>query len=248
VPGVVTGKPLELGGSEGRIEATGRGVVVVAQEAADQMGMQFNGARVVVQGFGNVGSVAARLAAEAGAKVIAVSDAQGGIFNPNGLPIRRLEQHSGVDGGIRNHKEAEPISNEQLLELDCDILMPCAISAQITQENAGRIKAALIVEGANGPTTPEADEILADRGIIVAPDILANAGGVVASYFEWVQDLQNFFWEEAEVNERLAKIMRHAYRSVHHTMMHYKTDMRTAALIIGVQRVADATVRRGIFP
>jgi glutamate dehydrogenase (NAD(P)+) len=248
VPGVVTGKPLELGGSEGRIEATGRGVVVVAQEAADQMGMSFEGARVVVQGFGNVGSVAARLAADAGAKVIAVSDAQGAIYNPNGLPIRKLEHYAGIDGGIRNFKDAELITNEELLELECEMLFPCAISAQIHEGNAGRVKAKLIVEGANGPTTPEADLILADRGVLVVPDILANAGGVVASYFEWVQDLQNFFWEEAEVNERLSKIMRNAYRAVHHEMMHSKTNMRTAALIIGVQRVADATVRRGIFP
>lgn len=249
VPGVVTGKPLELGGSEGRVEATGRGVTVCAIEACREMGWNLEGRKVAVQGFGNVGSVAARLLQEAGAIVIAVSDATGGIYNPKGLPVEELyRKYSGIDGGIHNYKDCEPVTNEGLLELDCDILVPAAISQQLTGENADRIKARLIVEGANGPTTPEADSILSDKGVLIVPDILANAGGVITSYFEWVQDLQNYFWEEDQVNENLARIMRRAYSGVHETMVKMKTDMRTAAMIIGVQRVADATIRRGIFP
>jgi glutamate dehydrogenase (NAD(P)+) len=248
-PGVVTGKPTDLGGSEGRVEATGRGVVVALEEAAKTVNLNLNGARVVVQGFGNVGSVAAQLAEEAGAKVIAVSDAVGGIYNPNGLPACELaERYSSREGGIREFREAEPISNTDLLELECDVLIPAAISAQITADNADRIHARLVVEGANGPCTPEADQILSDKGVLVVPDILANAGGVVVSYFEWVQDLQNFFWEEGEVNNKLKRIMRHSYAGVEAAMKAHKTDMRTAALIIGVKRVAEATIRRGIFP
>ncbi len=248
-PGIVTGKPIEMGGSQGRVEATGRGVVVAAGEAAKMLGMNFDGAKVVVQGFGNVGSIAARLAEEAGAKVIGVSDARGAIYNPNGLPIAELyNKYSGRDGGIIEYPDCEKISNEELLELDCDMLYPSAISAQITKDNAAKIKAKLIVEGANGPTTPDADHILSDRGIMVVPDILANAGGVVVSYFEWVQDLQNFFWEEDEVNKKLERIMKHSFAQVYATMQQHKTDMRTAAYIIGVKRVADATVMRGIFP
>ncbi len=249
VPGVVTGKPIELGGSEGRIEATGRGVVVCANEACKVLGMDFSSCEIVVQGFGNVGSVAAELAEEAGAKVIAVSDATGGIYNKGGLPIRELyERYSGVEGGIRNYKDCDPISNSELLELPCDILMPNAIQGQITGENAARIQTKLVVEGANGPTTPDADQILSDKGIMVVPDILANAGGVVTSYFEWVQDLQNYFWEETEVNKRLERIMAGAFEAVYSTMKKHKTDMRTAAMIIAVDRVAHATTVRGIFP
>jgi glutamate dehydrogenase (NAD(P)+) len=249
VPGVVTGKPLELGGSEGRVEATGRGVVVCALEACNMLGTDFVGKRVVVQGFGNVGSVAARLAERHGAKVIAISDTTGGIYNPNGLPVNELYQkYSGVDGGIQNYADCEKVSNSDLLELDCDILMPCAIGGQITEHNADRIKARLIVEGANGPTTVDADNILHNKGILVVPDILANAGGVVTSYFEWVQDLQNFFWVEDEVNDKLDRIMKHAFQSVAEMMKLHKTDMRTAAMIIAVKRVADATMMRGIFP
>lgn len=248
-PGVVTGKPIELGGSEGRVEATGRGVVVAMEEAARSRNIDLGNARVVVQGFGNVGSVAARLAEEAGAKVVGVSDAIGGIYNPDGLPIQELSRkYAGREGGIREYKDAEQVSNTELLELDCDVLIPAAIAAQITRENADKVKAKLVVEGANGPCTPDADHILSDKGILVVPDILANAGGVAVSYFEWVQDLQNFFWEENEVNNRLTKIMRHAYGAVDAEMRLHKTDMRTAALIIGVKRVADATVKRGIFP
>ena len=249
VPGVVTGKPIELGGSEGRVEATGRGVIVCAIEACHTHNMSFEGSKVVVQGFGNVGSVAARLAEREGAKVIAVSDTSGAIYHEDGLPIQELyDKYSGVEGGIQNYKNCTKISNDELLELECDILIPAAIQAQITEKNADKIKAKIVVEGANGPTTMEADKILHDKGILVVPDILANAGGVVTSYFEWVQDLQNFFWEEEQVNDRLAKIMRNAYGEVAHTMREHDTDMRTAAMIIGVKRVADATIMRGIFP
>jgi len=249
VPGCVTGKPLELGGSEGRVEATGRGVVVAAEEAAKGMHMNLGGAKVVVQGFGNVGSVAAKLAEEAGATIVGVSDALGGIYNPKGLPIAELvNRYSGREGGIREYKDAEQIDNKDLLELPCDVLIPSAIAAQITKENADKVKARLVVEGANGPLTPDADHILSDKGILVVPDVLANAGGVIVSYFEWVQDLQNFFWEENEVNNKLTRIMRHSYAAVENTMKAHKTDMRTAAYIIGVKRVAEATIKRGIYP
>jgi len=248
-PGVVTGKPIELGGSEGRIEATGRGVVVAMAEAAKMMNMDIANSRVVVQGFGNVGSVAAKLAEEMGATVVGISDARGAIHNPNGLPIADLyRRYSGRDGGICEYKDCDQITNEELLELDCDILIPAAIAAQIHRENADRVKAKLIVEGANGPTTPDADHIFSDKGVWVVPDIVANAGGVIVSYFEWVQDLQNFFWEEDEVNIKLTRIMQRSFADVEAMMRAHKTDMRTAALIIGVKRVADATTTRGIFP
>jgi len=249
VPGVVTGKPIELGGSEGRVEATGRGVIVCAQEACHNTNLNFEGSEIVVQGFGNVGSVAARLAEQQGAKVIAISDTSGAIYNKNGLPIQELyDKYSGVEGGIQNYKDCDKISNDELLALQCDILIPAAIQAQITDKNADKVKAKIVVEGANGPTTLEADKILHDKGILVVPDILANAGGVVCSYFEWVQDLQNFFWEEDQVNDRLSRIMKNAYGPVAHTMREHDTDMRTAAMIIAVKRVAEATVMRGIFP
>lgn len=249
VPGVVTGKPVDLGGSEGRVEATGRGVIVAASEALKDAGKQWQGTRVVVQGFGNVGSIAAMLAEREGATVVGVSDARGAIYNPKGLPIKDLyEKYSGKDGGIREYKDCEAISNEELLELDCDVLIPAAIAQQLHKDNAPKVKAKLIAEGANGPTTTEADEIFVDRGIQVIPDILANAGGVIVSYFEWVQDLQNFFWEEEEINQKLTRIMKRAYGDVKRTAEEHKIDMRTAALVIAVRRVADATVRRGIFP
>jgi len=186
---------------------------------------------------------------DSNATVVGVSDAVGGIYNANGLPVHDLfHRYSGRDGGIREYKDAEKVTNAEILEMPCDVLIPAAISAQITKENADKIKARLIVEGANGPTTPEADHILSDKGILVVPDILANAGGVVVSYFEWVQDLQNFFWEENEVNNKLTRIMKASFAAVETGMRAHKTDMRTAALVIGVKRVADATIRRGIFP
>jgi len=249
VPGVVTGKPIELGGSEGRIEATGRGVVTTMEEAAKVINMDLGHAKVVVQGFGNVGATAAKLAEESGATVVGISDALGGIYNANGLPVHDLfNRYAGREGGIQEYKDAQRVTNAELLELPCDVLIPAAIAAQITKENALKVKAKLIVEGANGPCTPEADQIFSDGGVFLVPDVLANAGGVIVSYFEWVQDLQNFFWEENEVTNKLARIMRASFASVEATMRSHKTDMRTAALIIGVRRVADATLRRGIFP
>lgn len=249
VPGVVTGKPVPLGGSLGRVEATGRGVIVAAHEACKDLNIELAGKRIVVQGFGNVGSVAALLAERDGAIIVGVSDARGAIYNPKGLPIERLyHDYSGRDGGLAEYKDCEQITNTELLELDCDILIPSAIAQQLTKNNADKVKAKLIVEGANGPTTPEADDIFSDKGILVVPDILANAGGVIVSYFEWVQDLQNFFWNENRVNEELEQIMRRAYEGVRHSRETYKTDMRTAAMVIGVKRVADATITRGIFP
>lgn len=248
-PGVVTGKPIQLGGSQGRVEATGRGVVVCAEEACKKLGISLHGSKVVVQGFGNVGSVAAMLAERMGATVVAVSDARGAIYNEKGLPISDLYvKYSGMDGGIATYKDCQQITNAELLTLPCDILMPNAIQGQITKENANDIKAKIISEGANGPTTPEADQILSDKGVLVVPDILANAGGVIVSYFEWVQDLQNFFWEEDTVNDRLERHMVRSFDSVWQVMQQYKTDMRTAAMIIAVRRVADATTMRGIFP
>jgi glutamate dehydrogenase (NAD(P)+) len=249
VTGVVTGKPVPLGGSEGRVEATGRGVITAAAEACQVMEMPLEGSRVVVQGFGNVGSIAAKLAVERGAKVVGVSDRVGGIYNANGLPIHELiEKYASVEGGITEYKDADPVNNEELLTLDCEILIPAATTEQLHAGNANDVKAKLIVEGANGPTTPGADDIFADRGIFVIPDVLANAGGVVVSYFEWVQDLQAFFWEENEVNTKLERIIKNSFANVLGTMHQHKTTMRTAAYIIGVKRVADATVTRGIYP
>ena len=247
--GVVTGKPIELGGSEGRVEATGRGVITAASEACDFMNMKFEGSRVVVQGFGNVGSIAAKLAVERGAKVVGVSDRIGGIYNDKGLPVHELIQRfADREGGIQEYKDCQRVTNEELLALDCDILIPAATTEQIHAGNANDIKARLIVEGANGPTTPKADDMLSDRGVIVVPDVLANAGGVIVSYFEWVQDLQAFFWEENEVNTKLEKIIKNSFSQVLATMQQHKTNMRVAAYIIGVKRVADATIMRGIYP
>ncbi|MEX2314860.1 MAG: Glu/Leu/Phe/Val dehydrogenase [Thermomicrobiales bacterium] len=248
IPGVVTGKPLILGGSEGRSEATGRGTVFTVQEAAAKIGMNLAGSTCVVQGFGNAGSVAARLMWELGSKVVGVSDSTGGIQNPNGLDIAAVIAHKAKTGTVVGFSEAENCTNAELLELECDILIPAAMEEVITEENAGRIKARLIAEAANGPTTPEADRILYDRGIVVAPDILANAGGVTVSYFEWVQALQAFPWTEVEVNERLLRIMTRAFSAVYETAQRYNVHMRTAALALAIQRVADFTRVRGIYP
>jgi len=248
VPAVVTGKPVAIGGSEGRLEATGRGVTVVAHEAAKMRGSHLDGARVVIQGFGNVGSATAKLMHQAGAKVIAISDARGGIYNPNGLDIPSLLHCAGRDGCIQAYRDADHITNKELLELPCDILVPAAVHGVITSENAHNVRAKIIVEAANGPLTPDADRILQDNGVLVVPDILANAGGVVVSYFEWVQDLQAFFWEEEEVNIRLEKVMRRSFEHVRQVAEQNKVDLRMGAYIIGVQRVAEATTIRGIYP
>ena len=248
VPAVVTGKPISIGGSQGRIEATGRGVMIVAREAARHLGMPFQGARVAVQGFGNVGSVAAVLLREQGCRIVAVTDSRGGVSNEKGLDPAELLRHKEQAGTIAGFRGGDSITNEDVLEVPCEILVPSALEGQITERNAGKVKARLIVEGANGPTTPEADAILQDRKVLVVPDILANAGGVTVSYFEWVQDLQSFFWSEEEINERLERIMVRSFREVLGVSQERQVEMRTAALVKAVQRVADALITRGIYP
>lgn len=248
VPGVVTGKPIDLGGSEGRQEATGRGVALSVAMAAPRLGLPWPGSRVVVQGFGNVGSVAARQLAQRGCPVIAVSDVNGGIYNPNGLDLSRLtryvQEHRRIDG----FPGAEPVDNAALLELETDILVPAALENQITVDNANRIKARLIVEAANGPITSGADKILAERGVPIVPDILANAGGVTVSYFEWVQDRESYFWSEGEIYQRLERIMGQAFEEVWQRSETEGTTLREAALMIGIERVARAVQLRGLYP
>jgi len=248
VPGVVTGKPLLLGGSLGRTEATGRGVYYVLLEVARELKLDLQGATVAVQGFGNVGSVAAHLLYERGCRVVAVSGSKGGLYNPKGLDISALLRHAEAKEPLMAFQGGDPISNEELLELSCDILIPAALEEQITEKNADRIKAKVLAEGANAPTTPEADKILIDRGVFILPDILANAGGVTVSYFEWVQDLQYYFWKEQEINQRLQEIMTGAFQRVLHFAEERKVDMRTAALMLGVKRVADGHRLRGLYP
>ncbi len=248
VPAVVTGKPIAVGGSLGRAEATGRGVMVATREALAEMTLPLQGARVAVQGFGNVGSVSATLLHAAGARVVAVSDSRGGTLNPDGLDPRDLLRHRRESGHLDEYRGGQPIDNAALLEADCDVLIPAALEQQITAANAERIRARLIVEGANGPTTPEADTILGARGVLVVPDILANAGGVVVSYFEWVHDLQSFFWTEEEINERLERLMVRAYREVGATARDRGVNLRTAALIRAIERVAEAITILGIYP
>ena len=246
--GVVTGKPLPVGGSEGRNEATARGVQFVTREACTEKKIPLKQARIVVQGFGNAGSIAARLLSEDGASIIALSDSRGGIRNDKGLDVQAVIAHKNKTGALAGYPEADAISNEKLLELECEVLIPAALENQITLENADRIKAKIISEAANGPTTPGADEILHKNGIFLIPDILANAGGVTVSYFEWVQSLQAFFWEEKQVNEHLEKIMIRGFSEVLGIAKEYKVHMRTAAYILAVGRVAEATRIRGIYP
>ena len=248
VPGVVTGKPLALGGSAGRNEATGRGCVFVIEEACRSTGLNLAGARVVVQGFGNAGATAARLLDELGATVIGVSDSRGGTWNGAGLDLDRVARHKDATGSVSGFADGDDIFNRDLLELPCEILIPAALERQIDADNAPRIQARIIAEAANGPTSPEADDILFDRGVTVLPDILANAGGVTVSYFEWVQALQAFPWTESDVNERLRKIMRDAYRAVNATAAEHHVHLRTAAMLLSVRRVAEFTRLRGIYP
>ena len=247
VTAVVTGKPLSLGGSRGRVEATGRGLMLIAREAAPLRGLKLPGSRIVVQGFGNVGSIAARMCHEAGAKIVAVSDIQGGIHAPGGLDIPALLAHYEKNRTLAGFAGTSPVSNEALLELECDILIPAANENQIRQKNAGNIKAKIIVEGANGPTTQRADEILNSKGILVVPDILANAGGVTVSYFEWVQDRAGFFWRESEVNERLEDIMVQSFKDVAGMAEKYGVSHRIAAYMLGISRVAHDTMVRGLY-
>ncbi|MBI4279146.1 MAG: Glu/Leu/Phe/Val dehydrogenase [Armatimonadetes bacterium] len=248
VPAVVTGKPINIGGSYGRVEATGRGCMITAREACKHLDLNLNGATVAVQGYGNVGSIAAYLLHDLGAKVIAVSDTSGGIYNPKGLDPRAVLRHKDQTKSVKGFPGTEAVTNEELLEIPCDILVPSALEGQINGDNAGRLKTRLIVEGANGPTSPEADEILRERGIMVLPDILANAGGVIVSYFEWVQGLQQFFWTEEDVNRNLEAIMVRSFNQVMAVAQERKADMRTAAYIRAVSRVADALMTRGIYP
>ena len=248
VPAVVTGKPVVVGGSLGRADATGRGVVVTMLEALKRKNIAVEETRVVVQGFGKVGAPAASLAQERGAKVIAVSDVNGGVFYPYGLDVNALRAYVLTHGSIAGFPQGEPISNADLLELNCEVLMPCAMENQITASNAPRVKAKIVAEGANGPLTPEADLILQAKDVFVIPDILCNAGGVTVSYFEWVQDLQSFFWGEDEINERLRQIMVRSFNQVLRVAHEKNIDMRTAAQVLAIHRVAEAVQLRGIYP
>ena len=242
--GVITGKPPSLGGSLGRDRATGVGLGYIAREIMKYLGIDPGKTTAAIQGYGNLGSVACQCLNDMGVKVIAVSDSKGGICNENGLPPREIEEHKSRTGSVVGLKGAKTITNEQLLELKCDLLLPCALESQITAKNAGRIKAKVILEGANGPTTPEAEKALIRKGIIVVPDVLANAGGVTVSYFEWVQDLQAYFWAEKEVNEKMDAIMTRAFRNVVDIMEKQKIPMRTAAYMLAIQRVAEAMEKR----
>jgi len=249
VPGVVTGKPIELGGSLGRFEATGRGVVITSLEALKYLKIPFEGAKVAIQGCGNVGGIAAMHFDRLGAKVIAISDSQKGIYNENGLDVKRaLEYKAKYKCFVCETKDETEITNKELLELKCDVLVPAAIENQIVEKNAPRIKAKIIAEGANGPTTPEADEILNEKGVFIVPDILANAGGVTVSYFEWVQNLQELLWSEEEVLDRLTRIMQKGFKEVLDISLSKKIPMRTAALVLGIGRVAEASRLRGLYP
>ncbi|MFN2466407.1 MAG: Glu/Leu/Phe/Val dehydrogenase [Candidatus Dormibacteria bacterium] len=250
VPATVTGKPLAVGGSEGRPEATGRGILFCVLDAMEDLGLTTTqGSTAVVQGFGNVGGTAARLLArETGISVLAVSDSTSGIYNGHGLDMDEVTEYKARNGTLEGCPGCDAISQEELLELDCTVLVPAALEGVIDAQNAPRVKAKIIAEGANGPTTIEADDILADRGVVIIPDILANAGGVTVSYFEWVQDLQEFFWEETEINQRLHQIISRGYREVSRISKERKLTMRTAAYVLAVDRVAQATEVRGIYP
>jgi glutamate dehydrogenase (NAD(P)+) len=244
----VTGKPVDVGGSEGRQEAAGRGCTYLTLEALKYLHVGDETPTVAVQGFGKVGTSAARLLHEAGLRVVAVSDSRGGVHNPRGLDLEALEEHRKFRGEVSGFKKADDISGDELLELPVTVLVPAAVEQQITEHNAERIRARLITEAANAAVSPEADSILNERGVFVVPDILANAGGVVVSYFEWVQDLQAFFWEEEEINTKLHHVITRAFYEVLHASVNKRIDMRTAAYVLAVQRVANATTVRGIYP
>jgi glutamate dehydrogenase/leucine dehydrogenase len=249
VPGVVTGKPIELGGSVGRLEATAKGVFITAKEAVQHLGSSLEEMRVAIQGAGNVGGIAARYFHGAGARIVAISDSNGGIYRAEGLDVENAlgcKEHNQCF--VAAELDADEVTNEELLEIDCDVLVPAALESVITRENSDRVRAKIIAEGANGPTTPDADAMLADRGILVVPDILANAGGVTVSYFEWVQNLQNLLWSEEEIHNRLVQILTRSFSEVLSVSEKEKVDMRTAALMLGIGRVAEAVRLRGIYP
>jgi glutamate dehydrogenase (NAD(P)+) len=248
IPGVVTGKPLSIGGSLGRDKATARGCMYVVDEALRVLEMPQQGVRVAIQGFGNAGLHSAELMDKRGYKIVAVSDTRGGVANPKGLDVAALIAFKQETGSVAGFRGGEPITNKDVLECDCEVLIPAALEKVITADNAPHVKAKVVAEAANGPTLPEADEILHDRGIMVLPDILANAGGVTVSYFEWVQDLQENFWEEDEINERLKRKMVRAFRETYEVADRRNLDMRRAAYAVSIARVAEATVVRGLYP
>lgn len=248
ITGVVTGKPVELGGSLGRVKATGRGVFLTAREAARSLGLALDGARIAVQGFGNVGGIAAELLAQAGARVVAVQDHTGAIFSGDGLNIPALLEHARATGGVRGFAQGESLGVEDFWGVDCDILIPAALEGQIDDRRAKQVKARLVVEGANGPVTRSGDQVFAERGITVVPDVIANSGGVIVSYFEWVQDFSSFFWGEEEINLRLEAIQLSAFRDIQKLAGEKNVSLRTAAYIISCQRVLQARAERGLYP
>jgi glutamate dehydrogenase (NAD(P)+) len=248
VLGVVTGKPLAVGGSVGRTEATARGSLYCIRTALQKQGKRLDGTRVAIQGFGNVGSNLARLLTDEGVRIVAVSDSTGAVANPYGIDVRAAVAHKAEHGMLKGLPGTDELSNEDLIEIDCDVLAPCALEQVVTEENASRVKAKMVCEGANGPVTPAADDVLEDRGILVLPDVLANAGGVVVSYFEWVQGLQEYFWKEYEVNAKLNDIVVRAFEETWSTRERFGTSMRMAAYGLAVQRVAEATTTRGLYP
>ncbi len=246
--GVVTGKPISLGGSVGRNEATGRGLFTVAAAAATRLGLPMKGARIAVQGFGNVGGISAKLFAEAGALIVAVQDHKATVYQASGLDVVKLIAHVAQHGSVEGFSNAESIPNENFWQTPCDILVPAALETQITEKNAHLIQAKMVVEGANGPTTPQADDILKDRGILVIPDVIANAGGVTVSYFEWVQDFSSFFWNEDEINKRLIELMTQAFDALWQVGVDHKVSLRTAAYIVACTRILQARELRGLYP
>jgi glutamate dehydrogenase (NAD(P)+) len=248
VPASVTGKPIVIGGSEGRLEAAATGVMSILRLAADEMKLTLGDLRVAIQGFGSTGAIAAKKLHQAGIRVVAVSDRQGGVYDERGLDIPAVLAFKEANGSVAGFPGAQRVTPAELLEVPCEVLIPAALEGQITRANAPRVQARIIVEAANGPTTPEADAILNERGVRIIPDILANAAGVTVSYFEWVQDLQSFFWEPDEIQEKLAYIMEHAYQDVARTATDHACDLRTAANMIAIRRVAHATEERGIYP
>jgi glutamate dehydrogenase (NAD(P)+) len=246
--GVVTGKPIALGGSLGRREATGRGVFTVGVEACHLTGLELQGARIAVQGFGNVGGIAAKLFAEAGARIVAVQDHGGTVYREAGLDVPALLEHVRINGSVAGYASSETLADDAFWRVPCDILIPAALESQITAANAGQITARMVIEGANGPTTPEADDILHERNVLVVPDVIANAGGVTVSYFEWVQDFSSFFWTEDEINARLVRIMKEAFAAVWQVAQDNQVSLRTATFIVACKRILQARELRGLYP